>query len=179
MKTRFVFLLSAAIVCLNSCVPLLGIGNGPKGSVKNEVSITSRHAENRKDAVKLTCISSAYDESFLTIYLWNNTNERVFIEWENARCQSGKVVFGDDRRITMTNTKADEAVSANSRSLTRDITSADNILSDDVIPLFRTKYLQDGIDKYVKIKIPVRFADGTVEEYDFYVRLYWEPETLK
>ena len=99
MKTRFVFLLSAAIVCLNSCVPLLGIGNGPKGSVKNEVSITSRHVENRKDAVKLTCISSAYDESFLTIYLWNNTNERVFIEWENARCQSGKVVFGDDRRI--------------------------------------------------------------------------------
>ena len=50
-------------------------------------------------------------------------------------------------------------------------------MSDDIIPLFRTKYLQDGIDKYVKIKIPVRFADGNVEEYDFYVRLYWESET--
>ena len=108
-----------------------------------------------------------------------NTDERIFIEWENARCQSGKVVFGDDRRITMNNAKADEAISANSHSLTKEVTSADNIMSDDIIPLFRTKYLQDGIDKYVKIKIPVRFADGTVEEYDFYVRLYWEPETLK
>ena len=177
MKIKLVLLFSIASLCLSGCALLLGVGNGPKGSVKNEVSITSRHSEGKMNAVKLTCISSSYDENFLTIYLWNNTDERIFIEWENARCQSGKVVFGDDRRITMNNAKADEAISANSHSLTKEVTSADNIMSDDIIPLFRTKYLQDGIDKYVKIKIPVRFADGNVEEYDFYVRLYWESET--
>ncbi len=156
----------------NSCALLLGTG-GSSGTVKEEITLISNHSEERKNAVELKCLAS-YDEEFLTIYLWNWTNDRIYIEWENARCDGGKVVFGDDRRITMNNAKADEAVSSKNMSLRRDVTSADRIGSDYILPLFRIKLLKEGLSDNVTLKIPIRFMDGSVEEYTFNVKLSWE-----
>lgn len=158
---------------LNSCALLLGTG-GSSGSVKEEVTLISNHSGERQKAVELKCTASSYDETFLTIYLLNCTNDRIYIEWENARCDGGKVVFGDDRRITMNNPKADEAVSSLSMSLRRGITSADRIGSDYILPLFRVKLLKEGLSDNVTLKIPIRFTDGSVEEYTFNVKLSWE-----
>lgn len=122
----------------------------------------------------MKCSASSHDETFLTIYLENCTNDRIYIEWENARCDNGKVVFGDDRRITMNNPKADEAVSSLSMSLRRGVTSADRIGSNYILPLFRIKLLKEGLSDNVTLKIPIRFIDGSVEEYTFNVKLSWE-----
>lgn len=176
MKIKVFCLLLTAILFLNSCMSLLEIG---RGTVKDEVSISSYHSEDKKKAVELVYLPSAYSENFLTVYLWNNTSERIYIEWENARCEYGKVIFGDDRRITMNNAKADEAISPHSQSLKRDVTSMDKVGSDYISPLFRTSNLKQGIDENINLKIPVRFADGKVEEYCFNIRLYWQAETPK
>ena len=173
MKIRVLFLLLVAPLFLNSCALLLGTG-GSSGSVESEITLTSVHSGEKKNAIKLVCLSSLYNEEFIRIYFMNKTNGRFFIEWENARCDGGKIVFGDDRRISMNNAKADEAVSAYSASLTRNVTSLDYIGSDYILPLFRTKRLKEGLDDVVRLKIPVRFSDGSVEEYSFNVRLFWE-----
>lgn len=47
------------------------------------------------------------------------------------------------------------------------------------MPLFSIKNIQNGTDENIYLKIPVRFADGSVEEYRFKIRLYWKTETLK
>ena len=173
MKIKVLCLLSVAALSFNSCALLLGTG-GSSGSVKEEVTLISSHSEERKKSVELKCSASSYDETFLTIYLVNCTNDRIYIEWENARCDNGKVVFGDDRRITMNNPKADEAVSSLSMSLRRGVTSADRIGSDYILPLFRIKLLKEGFSDNVTLKIPIRFMDGSVEEYTFNVKLSWE-----
>lgn len=173
MKIKALCLLSVAALSFNSCALLLGTG-GSSGSVKEEVTLISNHSEERKKSVELKCSASSYDETFLTIYLVNCTNDRIYIEWENARCDNGKVVFGDDRRITMNNPKADEAVSSLSMSLRRGVTSADRIGSDYNLPLFRIKLLKEGLSDNVTLKIPIRFMDGSVEEYTFNVKLSWE-----
>lgn len=173
MKIKVLCLLSVAALSFNSCALLLGTG-GSSGSVKEEVTLISSHSEERKKSVELKCSASSYDETFLTIYLVNCTNDRIYIEWENARCDNGKVVFGDDRRITMNNPKADEAVSSLSMSLRRGVTSADRIGSDYILPLFRIKLMKEGFSDNVTLKIPIRFMDGSVEEYTFNVKLSWE-----
>lgn len=173
MKIKVLCLLSIAALSFNSCALLLGAG-GNSGSVKEEVTLISSHSEERRKSVELKCSASSYDETFLTIYLENCTNDRIYIEWENARCDNGKVVFGDDRRITMNNPKADEAVSSLSMSLRRGVTSADRIGSNYILPLFRIKLLKEGLSDNVTLKIPIRFIDGSVEEYTFNVKLSWE-----
>lgn len=171
-------LLSTATLFLNSCMSQMGVSNVSGGSLEDEVKNSSYHSEDKKEAIELVCLPSKYDENFITVFFWNNTNERVYIEWENARCNSGKVIFGDDRRITMNNAKADEAISPHSTSLTREITSMDNIGSNYLMPLFSIKNIQKGTDGNIYLKIPVKFADGSVEEYRFNIRLYWKSETL-
>lgn len=173
MKIKVLCLLFIAPLFLNGCALLFDIG-GNSGSIKNEITLSSLHSEGKKNAITLLCYASSYSEEFLAIYIKNETNERIFIEWENARCDGGKIVFSDDRRITMNNPKVDEAVSANSESLRREITSLNHIGSDYIVPLFRTKSLKEGIDDIVSLKIPIKFVDGKVEEYTFNVRLYWE-----
>lgn len=178
MKIKVLCLLLIAALSFNSCAALLGSG-GSRGSVKEEVTLISNHSEERTNAVELKCIASSYDASFLMMYLWNNTNDRIFIEWENARCEGGKIVFGDDRRITMNNAKPDEAVSSKETSLTRSVTSYNRIGSDNIRPLYSLKLLKGGSSDIVTLKIPVRFKDGSVEEYTFEVILSWEATPTK
>lgn len=171
-------LLSTATLFLNSCMSSMGVSSVSGGSLEDEVKIYSYHSKDKKDAIELVCLPSNYNDDFITVYLWNNTNERVYIEWENARCEFGKVIFSDDRRITMNNAKSDEAISPHSSSLTRKITSMNNIGSDYIRPLFSIKNIKKGIDENINLKIPIKFADGSIEEYEFNIRLYWKAETL-
>lgn len=170
MKLKFV-LLFLAVICLNSCMSLY---SGPSGEVVENVDLISNHPENRKNAIELDCYASSYDGSFITVYLRNRTQERVYVEWENARCQYDRVIFGDDRRITMGNPKADEAISPMSSSLRREVTGQGRIMSDYILPLYKVKDLKNGEKETVSLKIPIRFADGSVEEYLFHINLSWK-----
>jgi hypothetical protein len=176
MKRSISFLLSLVTIYCSGC-GITATQSTPKGKIETEVELTSYHSDDKKNAVELSwCYASSYFNNFVTVYFRNRTNERIYIEWENARCNFDKVVFGDDKRITMGNAKQDEAVSAHSSSLTRDVTSRRNILSNYIIPLYDVKKIQSGEDDSVYLMIPVRFADGTIEEYSFRIRLFWQAE---
>ena len=114
-------------------------------------------------------ISFDYRESRGVIYLqvYNKTGTRAYIEWENARLDGARIVFGDDRRITMGNAKADEAIPAKSSSISRDILSESWVGSETIDnPVSPSKVRGRG-GKELTATIPIRFNDNTTIDYQF------------
>ena len=149
--------------------------NKPALKYSLEVSNVS---SNKGMLISFDCYSpSEYSTTFISGFqVKNDTDERIFIEWENARVTNSRVIFGDDRRITMGNPKADEAISPNSRSIRRNITGEIYIGSSIVIGLYDTKQLKKniGTKDTTYIKIPIRFADGSVEEFQLEYTVWYE-----
>ncbi len=119
-------------------------------------------------------ISFDYRESGGMIYVqvYNKTGKRAYIEWENARLDGSRIVFGDDRRITMGNAKADEAIPAKSASISRDILSegwgGSETISNPVSP--STVRGRGGKD--LNVVIPVRFGEGETIDYQFRIAIF-------
>ncbi len=147
-----------------------------KGDIKTEISLTSKHSEEKMDDIELYCYVSKYDQYTINVSFFSRAKERVFIEWEHARFNNDRIAFGDDNRLTMRNHKADEAISSFSFSLSKDILPVSHIQSDYILPIFKLDKIKSGESSYVFLKIPVRFADGSVEDYKYEIRIYWEEQ---
>ncbi len=153
----------------------------PKPVIKYSLEVSNVSSEKGK-LISFDCYSpSEYSTTFIRGFqVKNETDERIFIEWENARVTNSRVIFEDDRRITMGNPKADEAISPKSRSISREITGETYIGSSFVMGLYNTKQLKKnlGSKDTTYIKIPIRFADGSVEEFELkYIVWYEMPES--
>jgi len=146
----------------------------PKGKVDCDIDVKESYLEGNREAVEFNVITGIYEE-FVSLYVYNSTKERIYIEWENARCNGGKVAFSDDRRITMSVPKQDEAVSGFSYSLTREITSKNNVMDDYLIPLYRKENLIKEESSKVYLLIPIRFSNGKVVDYHITLTYKWIP----
>ena len=107
----------------------------------------------------------------------NGTDERIFIEWENARLNWSRIVFGEDNRISIRNPKADEAISPHSTSISRNITGEKNYNDGYQIPLYNVRELKKkrlGSKDRTHITIPIRYLDGSVEEYKIVFSAWFE-----
>lgn len=154
-----------------------------KPIVKSSWEQVSNHSEKGK-LVSFNCMLNSTAPAFLSAFACENgTDERIFIEWENARLNGDKVIFGDDTRLTMRNPKTDEAVSPHSSSIVRMIASIGQILPDIRVALFPAsvdKMLKKELGKKgtVEVKIPIRFTDNHIEEYIYvYSKWYEMPPT--
>ncbi|MBR3496311.1 MAG: hypothetical protein IKH37_06235 [Prevotella sp.] len=148
----------------------------PKPVFKYQLNVTSKTSE-RGNLIIFSAEAKDWDVSWINDFtVKNNTDERIFIEWENARVTNSRVIFGDDRRISMGNPKADEAVSAHGSSISREITGETYIGSNYVLPLFRPKKLKKNIGSkdYVFFMIPIRYGDNTVEEFELELTVWYE-----
>lgn len=115
-----------------------------------------------------------YRESsgLINVMVHNRTNKRAYIEWENARLDGARIVFGDDRRITMGNAKADEAIPAKSSSISRDILSEGWVGSETIAnPISPSKVRGRG-GAELGVVIPVRFGEGETIDYQFRIAIY-------
>lgn len=172
-----VCVIATLILLLNGCMAAYYSASYPKGKVECDVSVRETNLINDREAVEFNIIPSSYgDGDFISIYVKNNTNDRIYIEWENARCNSGRVVFDDDRRITMNNAKQDEAISAYGYSLTKHITSQSYVLDDYLLPLYKKDDLIKGLRKNVYLLMPIKFSDGKVIDYHVTIEYRWEAE---
>lgn len=115
-----------------------------------------------------------YSESSGLIYVlvYNKTSKRAYIEWENARLDGSRVVFGDDRRINMGNAKADEAIPAKSASISRDILSEGWVGSESIDNPVRPAKVRGRGGKELNVIIPVRFGEGETIDYQFRIAIY-------
>lgn len=115
-----------------------------------------------------------YSENTGAIYVivHNKTGKRAYIEWENARLDGARVVFGDDRRITMGIAKADEAIPAKSSSINRFILSEGWIGSDTIDNPVNPAIVRGRGGKELSVVIPVRFSDSEAIDYQFRFAIY-------
>lgn len=117
-------------------------------------------------------------EYFVGVEVTNNMNERIYIEWENARLNGGKVVFDDDSRLLMNEKKEDEVVISNEKSVKRSITSSYKILSNTILPLYYKKDMKKDWKKTGKgysttsIIIPIKYGNKIID-YKFKLKFYY------
>lgn len=119
-------------------------------------------------------ISFDYREGSGTIFvtIFNKTGKRAYIEWENARLDGARIVFGEDRRINMGNAKADEAIPAKSVSISRNILSEGWVGSDLIVnPVSPTAVRGRGGAELTAV-IPIRFGEGEPIDYQFRFAIY-------
>lgn len=172
------------LILLSLTFSISSIAKKNKPVLKYSFELISKLNNDKAKLVSFKCSEPYdYDASFIRNFECNNeTDERIFIEWENARIINSRVIFSDDRRINMDLPKADEAVSPHSNSILRDITGELFIKSDVILDLYNIKKLKQqlGYKNYVFIKIPIRFADNSVVEYEYRLTVWFEtPSALK
>lgn len=151
----------------------------PKPKLMSSIEITSKHSDKGK-RVSFDWYASEYLPMITYFRCKNNTDERIFIEWENARMEGNdKIVFGSDSQLTMNNPKSDEAVSPKSNSIERNLTSSFYMsypIATNGGCVFNYKKLKKNIgNKEIRfLKIPIRFSDNTIEEYKITIGVWYE-----
>ena len=164
---------------LSSCSPKLY-----RGSVICDVELVSEHPTDRQESISLDIPSNAikskypqyYKISYLTIQIFNKTEERLFVEWDHSRFISHYSNSSNFKVRYLKNDlepKSEEAISAKSYSLKRKILHLSEV--DNSISVFCNIYeLIQGTTKEYLLKIPIRFPDGSVEEYIYRLKFYWQ-----
>jgi len=148
----------------------------PKPILKSKIEVISKRSE-KGTLLKFYAEAYDWDNTWIKyFYIENGTDERIYIEWENARVTNSRVVFGDDRRISMGNPKADEAVSVHNRSIMRDITGETYIGRRTLLPLYEPEQLKKNIGQSdtTYLLIPIRYSDGTVEDFKLAFTVWYE-----
>lgn len=149
--------------------------SSPTSSFETNISITGPESTTTDYPIDFKCLVYSDESSFLqSCRILNKTSNRIYIEWENARCNGDRVIFGEDRRISMNSPKADEAVSANSWSISREITSQSNVYEESIAPLFNLRDLKRGWPDSISLLLPIRYLDGTIEEYTVNIEVAWK-----
>lgn len=110
--------------------------------------------------------SRVLNSKMVAFQMKNNTDKRIYIEWENARFIRNHVYFGGDSNESRYHVKADEAVSAGKWSIYR-LVGSHSLLNN-----YYTMSAED--DGTCLLTVPVRFSDGVVVEYYVKFKLLWD-----
>lgn len=139
----------------------------PKNLIDNE------KYEDKENNVEFNFTASG--DGTINFHLYNSSDKRVYIEWENAKFQGSRVVFGDDTRLTMGRAKADEVVMSYSFSEFRTIYPQRYVLNDYIMPLYDSSELRkDGTKAYCTVIIPIRFENGKIIDYKISFNVFYK-----
>lgn len=115
----------------------------------------------------------------IEFYLTNKTENRIYIEWENARIMGQKPAFGTDTKLTVRNKKEDEVVVAGLNSIPR------TLLIEDYRGLsglfgettYTSPWDPDSLKKegtkIFDFILPIRFEDGKTTDFKFKLLISW------
>lgn len=78
--------------------------------------------------------------SFIGMRVKNKTSARIYIEWENAKMCGSRAIVGNDTRINMNRTKADEAIPVNEWSELSYVAPQANVLGIGTFAYNQSKY---------------------------------------
>ena len=108
---------------------------------------------------------------FIKVKVINKTNERIYIEWENARISDRQICFGTDNAFSFNNTKSDEVVHSKSSSQKEVGRRVD---PEYMGPLFHESSLKNGGRSVNSIIIPIKYPSGKIIDYKVYVCLRYK-----
>lgn len=164
MKKLFMFLLgltSTIVMSAQEC---------KINAVMVEPEFKTGYLDFSDKSVSFTFFYSSYNGE-IEVSVFNKTNERMYIEWENARYDNSRVVFGDDTGFSMRNAKQDEAVPAYKMSIERGIYPESWFTKYNFIPIEKSRLTMFG-GQFCNISIPIRFDSGQVKYYRFKIHVY-------
>lgn len=125
------------------------------------------------DSLEFYTYTSKYS-GMLYFCLTNNSTSRVYIEWQNAKINSDRVFFGDDSRLTMHNTKPDEAIAPGSLSETRTLFTDHNIAGNFLVRWWFKKDVKKGVSPNLILTIPVKKYGQEAKDYKFEIKFVYE-----
>lgn len=143
------------------------------GVIKILVDNDKEYYEDDNVKVKFSMIS---ENLYMNVY--NKLDERIFIEWENARTNNNKVIFGTDNRLSVRNKKEDEAISSKSLSLSRCF-YCENPMSALggvwAMPVYTHGILNLEEEEFCSVTfiLPIRMPDGKTKDYKIYVKVMY------
>lgn len=106
-------------------------------------------------------------DKFLIVEIENKTEDRLYIEWENARLDNNKIVFGDDTMLTMRNEKTDEVVIAHAKTKKR-LTRRDYVFENMVKKLTTKSIIKKNGSDSATFVLPIKYNEKT---YDLLLNL--------
>ena len=103
----------------------------------------------------------------------NLTKRRIYIEWENARFNGDRVVFGEESRLSMRDVKADEMVPAGDKSGHHRGFYQEGLVTElgPWNPFSDERILKNGKET-ARFLIPVRFSNGDTRDYKLRIVAY-------
>lgn len=117
------------------------------------------------------CIMFGANEYSCGVYVKNNTDQRIYVEWSNFRFDGSPIVFDTDNRLFMNNKKEDEVVMPG-EWLDKNVIQKNLVGDSWVTPWLSRKYIKKGGEQTAKIIVPIRYANGDVKDYVFVIKAY-------
>lgn len=102
-------------------------------------------------------------KKYLLFDVFNKTDQRMIIEWENVRIDNSAVAFGTDRRIKMDEMKAEEVVFPQTSTIHHELIPKNIIQESYIDEWFNTNYVSFSGEQFFKIIVPVRFKDNVID----------------
>lgn len=166
------------LLLLALLVPMLALtaeAKKPKGEIVMEVISQTVNGQPFETDSVLSVYMSKCADTFISLYPTNRSNEKINIEWDGARFNGAKLVFGTDSRLTLNSHKEDEAIYAGQSGLMRDVTSEYKVGQYGMYPIYNKKDLEKkGLSETVTITIPVRMKDDSIRLYKYTLKYYFK-----
>ena len=105
-----------------------------------------------------------YNTYFLNVIITNKADERIYIEWENARMENEKILFPDDAPLTMGNERPNEAL-AKGAICKKQITSKYyyDSYNDRLKSIVNNKVIKKDGFQSISINIPIKYKDVSID----------------
>ncbi len=111
----------------------------------------------------------------VNVKISNNTDSRIYIEWENSRLDDEPICFGSDNSFTYRDQKPDEVV--HSGSYSKRFVARKSQFENEYRRLFYwdSTFKKYGESSAVPIIIPVKIGDN-VTDYSFQIKVVSDKE---
>ncbi len=162
MKTFFIFFLMVSSICA-SAQNRKDFYKEAKISLTKPIQSDSLKYEDEKVSFNFFPIHDYDGYYYIEVEITNKTDNRLYIEWENARINGSKVVFSEDRKLFMNNKKEDEVVVGGEKSEKRKILPIKNVGDNGIHAIFDDS---QKMNMDIPIIIPIKRED-TINDYKF------------
>lgn len=158
---KLLFVLISLMICSN-----LSSKEKPYLSLR----ILYPYSENVTNEYEDSIVKIYFDVSEKALYLkvYNKTNSRMNLEWENFRIDNSAIAFETDRRLKMDEYKADEVIFPDNYSTHNYVIPKKAIGDSFIKEWWSIDKIKKAGEQFTKVIIPIRINEKNID-YVFYI----------
>lgn len=105
----------------------------------------------------------------------NNTANRIYIEWENARLEDSRTVFSNERMFEIDRPKQDESVISGEQSISKELIPERYVFPNRPLgPLWDKSLLEKGYNQTASLIVPIRKEGQKTKDYKFKIKFVYK-----